>query len=50
MIIKAKYPKIGNEYTGYQGYGSLYNDQTISDIDNINQTRTLITINESEVG
>lgn len=32
MIIRAKYPLIGNEFVGYQGFGSLYGNNNISDI------------------
>jgi len=45
MIIKAKYPKVGNELVGVQGYGSQGNN--ISDITRIDRVETLVTINES---
>ena len=32
MYIKAKYPVVGNEYVGYQGYGGLSGGQTVSSI------------------
>lgn len=34
MIIKAKYPIIGNDFVGYQGFGSLYVNNTISVVSN----------------
>lgn len=45
MIIKAKYPKVGNEYVGIQGYGSQGNRN--STITNEDTLRTLVTVNES---
>ena len=45
MIIKAKYPKVGNEYVGIQGYGSQGNQ--ISDLTRIDRLETLVTVNES---
>ena len=45
MIIKAKYPKVGNEYVGIQGYGSQGNQ--ISDVTKIDRLKTLVTVNES---
>ena len=44
MYIKAKYPKVGNEYGGpqakAQGFGSLYGGNQISDVTN-NASRSL---------
>tara|TARA_R110001599_G_scaffold238199_3_gene437975 strand:- start:22297 stop:22464 length:168 start_codon:yes stop_codon:yes gene_type:complete len=52
MYIRAKYPKIGNEFGGAnakpQRFGSLYNIRTISDITRIDRSETLITINDSQ--
>lgn len=45
--IRAKYPKVGNEYIGYQGIGSLNGGNVISDSSNINSERTNEFINES---
>ena len=45
MIIKAKYPEVGNEYVGFQGYGSQGNQ--ISDVNRIDRLETLVTVNES---
>lgn len=45
MVIKAKYPKVGNELVGVQGYGSQGNN--ISDITRIDRVETLVTVNES---
>ena len=49
MYIKAKYPKVGNEFGGpnakAQGFGSLYNVRTISDITQIERSETLTTEN-----
>jgi len=47
MIIKAKYPKVGNEYVGFQGVGSLNGGNQISDITRIDRVETLVTVNES---
>jgi hypothetical protein len=44
MIIKAKYPTIGNEYVGFQGYGSQGNRNSI--ITNENKSRITGTVNE----
>jgi hypothetical protein len=46
MIIKAKYPTVGNEYVGFQGYGSQGNRESV--ITNKDTLRTLVTINGSE--
>ena len=39
MYIKAKYPKVGNEFggpqAGVQGFGSLYGGNQVSDVTNI---------------
>tara|TARA_R110000796_G_scaffold915_2_gene3510 strand:- start:739 stop:930 length:192 start_codon:yes stop_codon:yes gene_type:complete len=45
MIIKAKYPTVGNEYVGFQGYGAQGNQ--ISDVTRIDRLETLVTVNES---
>ena len=45
MIIKAKYPIVGNEYVGFQGYGSQGNRN--STITNEDTLKTLVTVNES---
>tara|TARA_R110002124_G_scaffold283982_1_gene460617 strand:- start:729 stop:926 length:198 start_codon:yes stop_codon:yes gene_type:complete len=47
MIIKAKYPKVGNEYVGFQGVGSLYGGNQISNVTRIDRLETLVTVNES---
>ena len=44
MIIKAKYPKVGNEYVGFQGYGSQGNRN--STITNEDTLRTLVTVSD----
>ena len=36
MIKKAKYPIVGNEYVGIQGFGSLYGGNQTSSITNEN--------------
>lgn len=48
MIIKAKYPKIGNEYTGIQGFGSLYGGNHESNVSQIERNETLITENNGD--
>jgi len=52
MYIKAKYPKVGNEYGGPnakpQGFGSLYGGNQQSDVSQIERSETLITINDSD--
>lgn len=45
MIIKAKYPKVGNELVGIQGYGSQGNRNSV--VVNTDTLRTVVTINES---
>lgn len=35
MIIKAKYPKVGNKYVGYQRIGSLHGGNQVSEVTNI---------------
>ena len=47
MVIKAKYPIVGNEYVGFQGIGSLYGGNQISDVTRIDRLETLVTVNES---
>lgn len=51
MIIKAKYPKIGNEYTGIQGFGSLYGGNQASNVVNIDSREdngNIINSNQSD--
>ena len=51
MYIRAKYPKIGNEFggpnAGPQGFGSLYGGNQISDVTRNERSESLITENES---
>ena len=47
MIIKAKYPRVGNKYVGFQGFGSLNGGNQISDVTKIDRLETLVTVNES---
>ena len=47
MVIKAKYPIVGNEYVGFQGVGSLYGGNQISNVTKIDTLKTLVTVNES---
>jgi hypothetical protein len=51
MYIKAKYPKVGNEFggpnAGPQGFGSLYGGNHNSTITKIERNETLVTENES---
>ena len=47
MIIKAKYPRVGNEYVGFQGFGSLNGGNQISNVTKIDRLETLVTVNES---
>jgi len=46
MYIKAKYPKVGNEFggpnAGPQGFGSLYVSNTESDVTQIIRNETII--------
>lgn len=49
MIIKAKYPTIGNDYVGYQGFGSLYGGNQTSDVIQIEDERLLSFVNEAGV-
>tara|TARA_B110000208_G_scaffold175209_1_gene220557 strand:- start:380 stop:580 length:201 start_codon:yes stop_codon:yes gene_type:complete len=44
MIIRAKYPIVGNEYVGFQGYGSQGNRN--STIINEDTLRTLVNFSE----
>ena len=52
MYIKAKYPKVGNEFGGPnakpQGFGSLYGGNQASDVSQIERLEELITENDSE--
>jgi hypothetical protein len=47
MIIKAKYPRVGNKYVGFQGFGSLNGGNQISNVTKIDTLKTLVTVNES---
>ena len=47
MIIKAKYPKVGNKYVGFQGFGSLNGGNQISNVTKIDRLDNLTTANES---
>tara|TARA_R110000744_G_scaffold369756_1_gene480149 strand:+ start:51 stop:221 length:171 start_codon:yes stop_codon:yes gene_type:complete len=51
MYIRAKYPKVGNEYGGTQakpqGFGSLYGGNHASDIANSEREDTIINVNNS---
>ena len=47
MVIKAKYPIVGNEYVGFQGFGSLNGGNQISNVTKIDRLETLVTVNES---
>ena len=40
-IIKAKYPKVGSKYVKYQGFGSLYGNNNISNVINNERNETL---------
>lgn len=42
MIIKAKYPIVGNEYVGLQGFGSLYGGNQTSSIVNGDTTHAIV--------
>lgn len=49
-VIKAKYPKIGSEFThsGIQGFGSVYGGNVNPVVKNqIERSETLVTENES---
>jgi len=48
MIKRAKYPLVGNDYTGFQGFGSLYGGNQVSDVTNIERNETTITDNGSD--
>mgnify|MGYP003666798537 CR=1 FL=1 len=47
MIIKAKYPRVGNKYVGFQGFGSLNGGNQISNVTKIDRLETLVTVNDS---
>ena len=51
MYIKAKYPKVGNEFGGPnarpQGFGSLYGGNQVSDVTRSDRNENLTTENES---
>ena len=53
MYIKAKYPKVGNEYggpqAGPQGFGSLYGGNQVSNVDNNATTNTSNRVSTSEM-
>ena len=51
MYIKAKYPKVGQEWyrQGVQGFGSLYGGNQISDVENNATSNTLSRISTSEM-
>ena len=48
MVIKAKYPKVGNELLGYQGIGSLHGGNQVSSVTNIESSRAIIKDNDSD--
>jgi hypothetical protein len=43
MKIKAKYPIVGNEYVGIQGFGSLYGGNHTSSVSNGDTTHEIAT-------
>lgn len=45
-IIKAKYPKIGNEYCGYQGHGSLYGGNRTSTVTKLETDHVVVHTSE----
>ena len=47
MVIRAKYPIVGNEYVGFQGFGSLNGGNQISNVTKIDRLDNLVTVNES---
>jgi hypothetical protein len=51
MYIKAKYPKVGNEYGGTQakaqGFGSLYGGNQISNVSRLDREDTIVNVNNS---
>ena len=47
MVIRAKYPIVGNEYVGFQGFGNLNGGNQISDVTKIDRLDNLVTANES---
>tara|TARA_R110002167_G_scaffold114533_1_gene288377 strand:- start:360 stop:527 length:168 start_codon:yes stop_codon:yes gene_type:complete len=51
MYIKAKYPKVGNEYGGpqakAQGFGSLYGGNQISNVSRLDREDTIVNVNNS---
>ena len=56
MYIRAKYPKVGNEYggpqAGPQGFGSLYGGNQVSDVENIYErfgNRLISSVSNSEM-
>lgn len=40
-IIRKKYPKVGSKYVEYQGIGSLYGNNNISNIINNQRNETI---------
>ena len=53
MYIKAKYPKVGNEFGGpqakAQGFGSLYGGNQVSDVENNATSNTSNRLSTSEM-
>ena len=51
MYIKAKYPKVGNEFggpqAGPQGFGSLYGGNQVSDVNRLDREDTIVNVNSS---
>jgi len=48
MVVKAKYPKIGNELIGYQEIGSLNGGNQLSSVTIIESLRGIINENQSD--
>ena len=53
MYIKAKYPKVGNEYggpqAGPQGFGSLYGGNQVSDVNRLDREDVSSRLSTSEM-
>lgn len=53
MYIKAKYPKVGNEFggsqAGVQGFGSLYGGNQVSDITNESTVNTFSRLSNNDM-
>lgn len=47
-IIKAKYPKVGSKYVKYQGIGSLYGNNNIHNITNIERSEVINNTHDSD--